>query len=132
MWGTRQYLLAASGLALLLAVAWVLVFASGGSRALLFVAAGWAPIALIGVLGGALTVRFHGTIGVAFPLTLATCILLRLFLGLIGVALASINEQLAPYLTSLLGTFAVMQGFEVIWFFRRDRWFRSAETAAAN
>lgn len=132
MWGTRQYLFAASGLALLPAVVCALVFSSRGPQALLFVAAGWVPIALIGVLGGALTVRFHGTTGVAFPLTLATCILLRLFFGLAGVALASMNEQLAPYLASLLGTFAVMQGFEMIWFIRRERWFRSTEAATAR
>ena len=126
MLGSRPYLLASSGLALLLGLLWAALFAAKGPDSLLFAAAGWAPVALVGVFGGTLAVRFHGTAGSAFPLTLVTCILLRLFLGLGGVALALMSEQVSPYLTTLFGTFASMQVFEMVWFIRRGRLFRDA------
>ena len=132
MWGTRQYMFAAGGVALFLGLVWVLVFWTVDTRSLIFAVAGWAPIALVGVVGGALTVRFHGSVGVAFPLTLAACIMLRLFFGLAGVALASLSGTIAPYLWSLFGTFAVMQVFEMIWFIRRQRWLRANGPAATS
>jgi len=121
MWGSRRYLLTASGLVLILGVLWAALFGSKTTESLLFAAAGWAPIALIGVLGGTLAVRFHGTTGPAFPVTLLTCILLRLFFGLGGVALALKFGQVTPYLTTLFGTFATLQIFEMVWFIRRSR-----------
>jgi hypothetical protein len=132
MWGAKTYLLAASAIALGLGALWTLLFVSKGSDSLLFALAGWVPIALIGVLGGALTVAVHGRTGVAFPLTLSTCILLRLFFGLGGVALASIHGQVGAYLTALLGTFFVMQVFEMVWFIRRARVFREIDATAAR
>jgi hypothetical protein len=126
MLGPRNYLLASTGLAFVLAVILAALFAARGQEPLLFAALGWAPLALIGVVGGWLAVKVHGTSGAAFPLTLLTCILLRLIFGLGGLFPAMQFGQVTPYLTALFGTFVTMQVLEMVWFFRRARRFQGA------
>ena len=132
MLGPRNYLLASTGLALLLALVLAGIFAAKGVDTLLFAALGWAPIALIGVVGGGLAVRSHGGPGTAFPLTLLTCILLRLIFGLGGLFLAMMNERVTAYLTALFATFVTMQVLEMVWFLRRARLFRDAPVNPAR
>ena len=62
-----------------------------------------------------------GRAGAGFPLAVLTCILLRLVLGLGGLALAAWSTQVLAYLVGSLATFAAMQTFEMIWFWRRSR-----------
>ena len=117
----RHYLIRSAAPALLPAAVLTLVFLPRGAQGLLWALAGWAPMALIGVAGGAWTVARFGRVGPGFPLAVLTCILLRLFLGLGGLGLASLYSQVVPYLAGSLATFAVMQGFEMLWFLRRSR-----------
>ena len=117
----RHYLLRSGALALVPAVVLTLLFLPRGTAALLFAAIGWAPMALIGVAGGGWTVSHFGRAGKGFPLAVLTCILLRLLLGLGGLAVAHVNAQVMPYLAASLATFAAMQLFEMLWFLRRNR-----------
>lgn len=132
MLGPRTYLLASTGLALAIGLLLVVLFGSKGPEILLFCALGWGPVALVGVLGGTLAVRWHGTAGPAFPLTLLTCILLRLIFGLGGLFLAMTSERVTPYLTALFATFVTMQALEMVWFIRRARSFRDASVSPAR
>ena len=132
MLGPRNYVLASTGLALVVGLILALLFAPKGSESFLFAALGWAPIALIGVVGGTLSVRLHGTTGAAFPASLLTCILLRLILGLGGLFLAMMNERVAPYLTALFATFVTLQALEMVWFIRRARLFRETSVNPAR
>ena len=117
----RHYLIRSGALALAPAVVLTLIFISRGNETLLFAGLGWAPMALIGVAGGAWTVSHFGRVGKGFPLAVLTCILLRLLLGLGGLVLAHVNAQVLPYLAGSLATFATMQVFEMLWFLRRNR-----------
>ena len=93
----RHYLLRSGALALVLAVLLTLIFLPRGTAALLFAAIAWAPMALIGVAGGGWTVSRFGRVGVGFPLAVLTCILLRLLLGLGGLAFAHVvSSELSP------------------------------------
>jgi len=132
MFGFKSYLLFSTGLALGVGLLAILLFAANGPETLLFCALGWAPISLVGVFGGALAVRLHGTAGPAFPLTLLTCILLRLIFGLGGLFLATRSEQVTPYLTALFATFIATQALEMVWFYRRARLFRVASVGPAR
>lgn len=132
MWGAGRYLSIGGFLALILGLLAAIVFWSRPPSSLAFALIGWGPIALIGVLGGALAVRFHGRAGGAFPLTLLTCILLRLFCGLGGLALAMRGGQVGAYLTALFGTFVTLQVFEVVWFIRRSQGVRETQATPAR
>ena len=117
----RQYLIRSGVLALALVVVLTAIFLPRSIVALLFAVLGWAPMALIGVAGGGWAVSRFGRVGVGFPLAVLTCILLRLSLGLGGLALAGAYAQEVPYLAGSLATFAAMQGYEMFWFLRRSR-----------
>lgn len=117
----RQYLIRSGALALALAIALSMIFIPRSTVALLFAVLGWAPMALIGVVGGGWAVSRFGRVGVGFPLAVLTCILLRLSLGLGGLALAGVYAQVVPYLVASLATFAAMQVYEMLWFLRRNR-----------
>ncbi len=117
----RHYLLRSGALAALLAVLLTFAFASSGGAALAFALLGWAPMALLGTAGGAWAVSRFGRPGPAFPLAVLTCILLRLVLGLGFLALAAWFEQVVACLAGSLATFATMQVFEMLWFWRRNR-----------
>ncbi len=117
----RQYLIRSGALTLALALVLTTIFLPRGAVALLFAVLGWAPMALIGVAGGGWAVSRFGRVGVGFPLAVLTCILLRLSLGLGGLALAGVHAQEVPYLAASLATFAAMQLYEMLWFLRRSR-----------
>ncbi len=117
----RHYLIRSGALALALAVVLALIFLPRGTAPLLFAALGWVPMALIGVAGGGWAVSRFGRVGMGFPLAVLTCILLRLLLGLGGLAFAHVHAQVVPYLAGSLTTFATMQLFEMLWFLRRNR-----------
>jgi hypothetical protein len=117
----RHYLIRSAGLAALLAAVLALVFVNLGAAALGFALLGWTPMALLGVAGGGWAVSRFGRPGAGFPLAVLTCILLRLALGLGGMALAAWANQVVAYLAGSLATFAAMQVFEMIWFWRRSR-----------
>ena len=132
MYGPRNYLLAATGLALGLGLLLALLFGLKDGQSLLFAALGWAPIALVGVVGGRLSVKHHGTPGAAFPASLLTCILLRLILGLGGLFLAMMGERVTAYLTALFATYVTMQVLEMVWFIRRARLFSETSVNPAR
>ncbi len=117
----RHYLFRSGAVAVALAVLLTLVFVFRGAAALGFALLGWAPMALIGVAGGAWAVSRFGRPGSAFPLAVLACILLRLVLGLGGLGLAAWVGQVVAYLAGSLATFATMQAFEMVWFWRRNR-----------
>ena len=121
MWGSKQFFLVATAVMLLLGAGLWFALASTGPAGLQIAALGWGAMALIGVVGGTLAVHFHGRAGAAFPLTLVTCILLRLFSGLGGIVLALRSDQLTAYLTALFATFVVTLAFEMFWFLRRGK-----------
>jgi len=117
----RHYLIRSGAVAVPLAVLLLLVFLARGHASLGFALLGWAPMALLGVAGGAWAVSRFGRTGAGFPLAVLTCILLRLVLGLGGLALAARFDQVVAYLGGSLVTFAAMQVFEMNWFWRRSR-----------
>ncbi|NIM00860.1 MAG: hypothetical protein GTN89_08015 [Acidobacteria bacterium] len=117
----RHYLFRSGAVAAALAVLLALLFALRGAAPIGFALLGWAPMALLGVGGGAWAVSRFGRPGPAFPLAVLTCILLRLVLGLGGLALAAWVGQVVAYLAGSLATFATMQAFEMVWFWRRNR-----------
>ena len=69
-------------------------------------------MASIGVAGGAWAVSRYGRPGSGFPLAVLTCILLRLSLGLGGLALAALLGGTVAYLVGSLVAFVAMQAFE--------------------
>ena len=117
----RHYLIRSGVLATSLATLLSLGFLSRGGTTLGFALLGWAPMALLGVAGGGWAVSRFGRAGAGFPLAVLTCILLRLVLGLGGLALAAWFTQVLAYLAGSLVTFAAMQVFEMNWFWRRSR-----------
>ena len=117
----RQYVTRATALALATVALVVAPFVFGAPGNPLFALAGWAPMALIGVGGGAWAVARYGNAGHGFLLAVLTCILLRLSLGLGGLAVAATQRQVTPYLAGSLVTFVAMQAFEGSWFLRRSR-----------
>jgi len=117
----RHYLIRSAAVAVPLAVLLSLVFLARGNASLGFALLGWAPMALLGVAGGGWAVSRFGRAGAGFPLAVLTCILLRLVLGLGGLALAAGFDQVVAYLGGSLVTFAAMQVVEMNWFWRRSR-----------
>ena len=117
----RHYLIRSGVLATSLATLLFLGFLARGGTTLGFALLGWAPMALLGVAGGGWAVSRFGRAGAGFPLAVLTCILLRLVLGLGGLALAAWATQVLAYLVGSLATFAAMQVFEMMWFWRRSR-----------
>ena len=128
----RHYLTRSAALAAVLAAVLSVVFLASGNASLGFALLGWAPMALLGVAGGSWAVSRFGRAGAGFPLAILTCILLRLFLGLGGVALAAWFGQEVAYLAGSLTTFAAMQVFEMVWFWRRSRLQTTAGAALAR
>jgi len=121
MLGVKQYILSASALSVGLGLLLALMLASQGAGALVTAAFAWGVMSAIGVIGGGLAVYFHGNAGPGFPLTVLTCILLRLFSGLGGILIAVRVGQLNAYLIALFTSFFLMSAFEMIWFLRRGR-----------
>jgi hypothetical protein len=117
----RIYLTRSGALAAVVAAALVAVMFTRGLDSTGFALLGWAPMALLGVAGGGWAVSRFGLPGAGFPLAVLTCILLRLILGFGGLALAARLDQVVAYLVGSLTTFAAMQVFEMVWFWRRSR-----------
>jgi hypothetical protein len=121
MLGAKNFTLIALALTLGLALILGAVFRADGAQALTAVGIAWGLMSVIGVFGGALAVNFHGNPGAGFPLTVVTCILLRLFSGLGGILIAVRLGHVNAYLIGLFSTFFLMSAFEMFWFLRRNR-----------
>jgi hypothetical protein len=117
----QHYVVRAGAFAGICAALLVTPFLFSSVESALFALVGWTPMALIGVAGGGWAVARYGSAGHGFPLAVLTCILLRLSLGLGGLAWAASQRQVTPYLAGSLVTFVVMQAFESTWFLRRSR-----------
>ena len=85
--------------------------------------AGWAIMAVVGVITGLWMVRVHGKPGSGFLAAMGTGMLARLFLSA-AVALWAAQqgiEYVWAFLTGLFTGYLPLQAFEVAWFFREAR-----------